>query len=315
MVRILAFTLFLAVVTLQSATVVGRTWSDVTGKFKVEADLIAQNDEHAVLKTAKGKLLALDIKQLSEDDQKFLATSEASADRLAGTDKTHVWLLKIKDMKVVGQLVTYCAEDYFIERGSGAAVVNGKPERDLPELFRKILPAIVNHFEKADIVDHNSLVNWLNKQGKTQHKYHVEGVQLRLASGVDLRIPIFLFGDQEQYFLMPGLERWRALQAEKLEANNKAQLERREQVMMEASARAFQANQAIQARAQVMQLELLAVATGAVELWEVGLLPNTPYGHPFTVIVPARNSLTAEQQALQRYPGTRVAATRKFAGY
>ncbi len=303
------------VLALALSPVYARTWTDASGKFKVEADLIAQNTEGIVVKTQKGKLLVLEIKQLSQDDQKYLKSAEAGTDRLADTDKNHTWSLTIKDLKVTGSLTGYYAEDYVIQRAQSKVVVNGKKENELPELFLRVLPAIVNHFERTDLADLRALNNWLTKEGKGEHKYHVEGVHMQLASGVNVKIPIFLFGSVEQEFLKPGLERWVAMQSEKMEYEQKAELERREAMMMAASARAYQANQAAQTQAQIMQLELLAVATGATELWEVALLPTMAYGRPFTVIVPARNSLAAEQQALQRYPGTRVGATRKFAGY
>ncbi|MFO0943958.1 MAG: SHD1 domain-containing protein [Pirellulales bacterium] len=90
MLRQLRFSLTCLSLILCTTLAFGRTWSDSTGKFKVEADLIAQNAERVVLKTKKDKLISLDIKQLSEEDQKYLATAEASAERLADADKNHV---------------------------------------------------------------------------------------------------------------------------------------------------------------------------------------------------------------------------------
>ncbi len=303
------------VLSLQMQGALARGWSDGTGKFKVEADLIAHSEERIVLKTKSGRLIALEIQQLSEDDRKFLASTEAKIGQLGSADKNHVWALTLKDLKVVGALTGYYAEDYVIQRQDARISVNGKKEQELPELFLRVLPAIVNKFEGTDLADPPALNRWLKDAGKGQHKYHVEGVHLHLASGVDVKVPIFLFGKTEQEFLKPGLERWRAIQSEKLEEQQKLDLERREAMLMEASARAYQANQAMQTRAQLLQLEMLAVATGATELWEVALIPNTAYGHPFSVVVPARSSAVAEQMALQKYPGASLGATRKFAGY
>ncbi len=70
----------------------------------------------------------------------------------------------------------------------------------------KILPAIVNHFEKTELADVNSLIRWLEKNNKKQHKYHVEGVGIQLESGDLVRVPIFLFVEPEQEFLRPGLD-------------------------------------------------------------------------------------------------------------
>ncbi len=314
MLRVLTIVAAIAL-TFQLPGAFARNWSDSTGKFKVEADLIAHSKEHVVLKTKKGRLISLDVQQLSEEDRKFLASSEAAVGSLGDKDKDHVWALNIKDMKLVGALKGYYAEDYLVQTNGTAIVVNGKKERELTELFLRILPAIVNNFEGTDLADTKALNHWLKENRKSEHKYHVEGVYLKLASGVTVAVPTFLFGTAEQEFLNPGLERWRAIQTEKLESQHKAELERKEAMMMEASARAYQANQAIQTRAQILQLEMLAVSAGVTELWEVALIPNVPYGHPFSVIVPARDSGTAEQLAIQRYPAARIAAIRKFAGY
>lgn len=315
MIRGLMKTLLLVQLCTACSAAWARTWTDASGSFKVEADLIALSPERVVLRTTKNKLLSLDVKQLSPEDQKFLSTAEASADRLADPDKNHVWQLQQKELKLIGRMQGYYEQDFVIERAQSRLVVNGKKETELPELLVKVIPAIVENFEHAGITDSVSLNKWLTKQGKTQHKYHVDGVRLLLDSGIELNVPIFLFGPQEREFLMPGLERWRAIQNEKLEQVKKEELERQEKMMMQASARAYQQNQAIQTRAQVMQLELLAVTSGATELWEVELMPAARYGYPFTVVVPARNSQVAEQTALQRYPGNRITGTRKFAGY
>lgn len=46
-----------------------RTWSDSSGKFSVEAELISSDDENVVLKTAAGKKVTLPKKRLSKKDQ------------------------------------------------------------------------------------------------------------------------------------------------------------------------------------------------------------------------------------------------------
>ncbi len=158
------------------------------------------------MKTKSGRLIALEIQQLSEGDRKFLASTEAGIGQLDSADKNHVWTLSFKDLKVVGALIGYYAEDYVIQRHDARIAVNGKKEQELPELFVRILPAIVNKFEGTDLADPNALNRWLKESGKGQHKYHVEGVYLRLASGVEVKIPIFLFGKAEQEFLSPGLD-------------------------------------------------------------------------------------------------------------
>ncbi len=50
-----------------------RTWSDASGKFRVDATLLRVADGKAVLKRADGKEVSVPIKRLSEADQKYLA--------------------------------------------------------------------------------------------------------------------------------------------------------------------------------------------------------------------------------------------------
>jgi len=63
---------------------------------------------------------------------------------------------------------------------------------------------------------------------------------------------------------------------------------------------------------QVMQLNLLAFNAGLTHVWEVYLVPaGNGYARPMAVPVTARDSLTAEQLALQNYPGYQVTGVRK----
>ena len=74
---------------------------------------------------------------------------------------------------------------------------------------------------------------------------------------------------------------------------------------MQAAARAYQANrEAEQRQIEIMKLQLLAAATGAIDIWQVGLAPGPGvFGRPISVMVPAQNSQQATFQALQSHPG------------
>jgi hypothetical protein len=61
---------------------------------------------------------------------------------------------------------------------------------------------------------------------------------------------------------------------------------------------------AIQNQIGIAQLQMLAVASGVVDLWEVYLQPRPGVmGYPITVVVPAMNSAQASAEAVNRNPG------------
>lgn len=49
-----------------------RQWTDATGKFKIEAELIGFEFDHVQLKRTDGKIINMALAKLSEDDQKFV---------------------------------------------------------------------------------------------------------------------------------------------------------------------------------------------------------------------------------------------------
>lgn len=298
-----------------SACVTGlaREWADASGRFKIQADLLAINDDVVVLKAKDGRLIAVEIAQLSKADQDFLKSEEAGATKLDAKDKDHIWNLQ-GDLKVIGRIAGYFAQDLTVERRNAKLFVDGTQESDVPETLRSMLPRIVEHFETAKMKDMAELKEWLSKHGKAPHVYPIEGVRIALTSGDEVKIPIFMFGSAERSLLEPGLARWKALQKEKLEDIDRSRYDRREALMLSSAARAYQQNQAFRNQAQLMQLDMLAVDAGITDLWEVLLLPRNPYAYPFTVVVPARDSATAQAAAAQRYPGFDVDATRKIAG-
>lgn len=291
-----------------------RQWTDASGRFKVDADLLAINDDVVVLKSKAGRLIAVEIAQLSTGDQEFLKSEEAGATKLDAKDKDHVWHLQ-GDLKVIGRTAGYFAQDLTVERRNAKLFVDGTQESDIPETLRSMLPSIVEHFETAKIKDMPELKDWLSKHGKVPHVYPVEGVRIALTSGEEVKIPIFMFASGERSLLEPGLTRWKALQKEKLEETDRSRYDRREALMLSSAARAYQQDQAFKNQAQMLQLEMLAVDAGVTDLWEVLLIPRNPYAYPFTVVVPARDSATAQAAAAARYPGFEVDATRKLAGY
>ena len=56
-----------------------RPWSDKSGEYELEADLISFDDEVVVLRRADKELAALEIAQLSDADREYLQSQEAKA--------------------------------------------------------------------------------------------------------------------------------------------------------------------------------------------------------------------------------------------
>lgn len=299
---------------LPASAVLGRTWTDASGRFQVEANLIAINDDVVVLKSKQGNLIAVQIAQLSEADQSYLRSEQSGSAKLGDKDKDHVWNVS-GDLKFIGRVVDYFQQDLVLERLNARLMLNGKEEKEIPEMTLKILPLIVEHFEQAKINDLPSLRSWLTSQGKVPHTYSIEGVVIALSSGEEVKVPIFLLGSAERVALEPGLNRWRSLKGEKLEDAERTRLARQQALWLSSSARAYQMDKAAEAQARMLQLDLLAIDAGITDLWEVLLVPPNPYAYPFTVLVPARDSASAQIVAQQKYPTYTVDVTRKLSAY
>lgn len=72
-----SFAMLLAALTASTVLAVAdgelRTWTDATGKFKVEAQFVSQEKDKVTLKDKDGKLFEIETKKLSAGDQKHLA--------------------------------------------------------------------------------------------------------------------------------------------------------------------------------------------------------------------------------------------------
>ena len=53
-----------------------RTWSDASGKFRIEAELVSVEDGSVTLKKKDGDLVSIELAKLSKADQEFLAKAE-----------------------------------------------------------------------------------------------------------------------------------------------------------------------------------------------------------------------------------------------
>ena len=55
-----------------------RTWTDISGQYKIEAELVGSNDGKVQLKKKDGSVIVVSIEKLSQSDQEFVRQGEAS---------------------------------------------------------------------------------------------------------------------------------------------------------------------------------------------------------------------------------------------
>src|SRR5215211_5222173 len=83
-----------------------RVWTDSTGKYSIEANLIAFNDLTVVLQRPDHQLGQVPIDKLSQADRDYLKSKEASeaARKVFGTSQ--IWTLRSGE-KLVGRVVGF----------------------------------------------------------------------------------------------------------------------------------------------------------------------------------------------------------------
>ncbi len=75
---------------------------------------------------------------------------------------------------------------------------------------------------------------------------------------------------------------------------------------------AYQRDRQEQRQIELLKLDLLAAASGVVDIWQVGMVPGPGvFGRPMVVMVTARDSGVAGGLAMQRYPGYVVAGIQR----
>ena len=90
-------------------------WSDVTGSYTLDADLVLFNERTVVLQRADHELVAIPIEQLSENDREYLKSTEAGDALRKSTDGLQTW--KLRDgTQIIGRVVDYAAVDMTIQR-------------------------------------------------------------------------------------------------------------------------------------------------------------------------------------------------------
>ena len=91
MYRLISHSLFLALALIVVAPVQARVWTDVTGNYTIEADLVGFDEKQVIVKREDKQLGSLPIEKLSKEDREFLkskAAVKASQDNL---NKLQTW--------------------------------------------------------------------------------------------------------------------------------------------------------------------------------------------------------------------------------
>lgn len=273
----------------------GRTWTDSSGHYQVEAELIAFNENQVVLKRSDGHLLVVPIDRLSQNDRDYLQSKEGDEARKAA-DVVQTWTM-VSGMKVLGKVVDYARRDVTIQRRRGKIYVNDRVFDNLPELYQKSLPRIVAHFEQIDLPDQKAFEAWVLTLRGAPRTFTFEGVVLELENGDEYSVPFFFFSDEDRKAVQAGWERWLAAEKDRVK-------QEQETFLLQSQAQAYQQDRKIDREIAMMQLQLQAYQAGIFDLWEVRLFPQRgTAGPPLCVVVPGRDSRSAVAQALQLNPG------------
>lgn len=296
----------------EAITVDKREWVDSSGLLVIEGSLMGFDEETVIIKTNGEdgeELVSLPLANLSDDDKEYLKSREANAAMAKSIEQEQIWTLE-SGIKALGRVVEFVKADVTVKRRLGKIYVNDQRFENLPEVYQRIVPRIVGHFENENIETEQELLDWLVVLKSRPKTYAVEGVKLEFENGDMYSFPFFLFAAQDKAFLKDGFDRWEAATEDEVKKQQEA-------MYLEAEARQYkmqqQQEQAQNARVQQMQLQLLAVAADVTDMWEVELIPGpNVYGPVTSMVVVAQNSAQAMQIAANNNPGYGVGAVRKL---
>jgi hypothetical protein len=286
-----------------------RVWTDTTGSYTLEADLVAFNDKTVVLQRADHELVALSVDKLSDQDREYLKSREAGDLMKKSVEGLQTWTLR-DGTKITGRIVDFTQRDVTLQRRRGRIYVNDRVLENLPEFYQLLIPRIVAQLENLRGADRRALESWLIQQRGQPRTFHLEGVVFELESGDEYAVPFFLFSDEDLSVMQSSWDEWKAAHANK---NYDEQAERA--FLLRSLAAARHRDKQVQREIAMMQLKLQAVQAGVTSLWEVTLYPAAGQGGPPQwVIMPGRNSREAIAVALQQNPGFVAGPVRRVGG-
>jgi len=279
-----------------------REWTDSTGKYKTEAELIAFKYEHVVLNCEGKELISIPLDKLSEADREFLAKLEKEPPKADKEPQT--WTFT-NGIKVVGTVVDYARKNVTIQRRRGRIYVNDRVFSNLPEIYQKMVPLIVAHFEQIPMTRQADFENWVMRQRGEARTFKCEGVIMELENGDEYGVPFFFFSDEDLAVLKPGWETWAA-------ANEDPELQDDASFHLQAQAEAYQRDREFNQQIALMQLNLQAVQAGVTSMWEVQLFPSGVPKPPMVVVAMGRDSRQASENAMLQNPGFKAGAVRRI---
>tara|TARA_R110002049_G_scaffold50370_2_gene142997 strand:+ start:68367 stop:69275 length:909 start_codon:yes stop_codon:yes gene_type:complete len=280
-----------------------RSWSDTHGQFKIEAEAIGYNETTVVLKTASGRLLAVELSELSAEDQAFVKSKQADSTTKPSADEMQTWTSK-DGLKFRGRVLAYGKKLLAVQRQLGKVFINDQPFSRIDQLHQKLILKILSHLENENLEDERQLQAWAKGLGADVKTYPLEGVLMELESGDIIGVPFFLFAQEELSILKPGWEYWLA-HSDDDEARN------REDLMIQSTANEYQRDRQNRQQIEMLKLGMLARATGLITIWEVMLRRPGDGGRTMSVMVQADNSDIASQMVQQQYPGFKIVGVRR----
>lgn len=272
-----------------------REWTDKSGHYSLDADLIAFNDSIVVLEKKNRDLVSMAIEELSDADREFLASKEAMDEVESDPDAVQTWTTR-NGLKLRGRVISYGRKQVTLQRRRGKIYVNDKRFDNLPGVYKEMIPRIVGHFEEQEIVDPKGLEAWIKPLKGAAKTFTCDGVVLELENGDMYGVPFFLLSEEDQKMLQPGWERWLAAEEDRA-------AQERQAIELEAKVMASNREKEEIRETMRLQLQLQAYDAGLFDLWEVALYPTSAAYPPLLVVVPGRNSQQAAAEALKQYPG------------
>jgi hypothetical protein len=281
-----------------------RKWTDITGKYTLEADLVGFDDEAVILQRESKELGSIAINQLSLPDQEFLKSQEAQAIHNDNINQMQTWTTQ-SGIKVIGRIVDYVKSDMVLQRRRAKTYINDKVFENLPEIYQRMLPKIVAQLEGIDMPDAKALEAWVRDLRGIPKTYNLEGVIIELENGDEYSVPFFLLSEKDQQILKPGWEHWLADHGDYEKQDDHA-------FRLQAQAAAYHQDQQVNQQIAIMNLNMQAIQAGLTSAWEVTLYPvaGNP-SPPRWVVTMGRNSLIATDVALRQNPGFRSGPVRR----
>lgn len=281
-----------------------RKWSDATGNYTLEADLVGFDDEMVILQRKDKQLGSCEINKLSKEDQEFLKTKEASAAHDSNLSKMQTWTTK-SGIKVPGRIVDYFQDEVTLQRRRGKTYVNDKVYGNLPEIYQTMLVKIVAALESKEIPNKAALEMWVRELRGFPKAYNLEGVIIELENGDEYGIPFFLLSQADQDILKQGWETWLADHTDHEKSDDHS-------FKLQSLAAAYHQDQQVNQQIAVMNLNMQAIQSGLTSAWEVTLYPAAGNRMPPRwVVTLGRNSLAATEAALRENPGFYAGPVRK----